>query len=246
MAKSKKLDQRSILNHHGIRLHKLTFGCRKAFKDTHRKKPVKLSEKREWKNALCSVCMEFPHSAVLLLCSSYESGCRPYMCATDDRFSNCLEQFKKFENEVPELLCPLCRGQVKGWTTVKPAREYLNTKKRTCTHDKCSFIGNYKDLRKHVKLEHPCARPHDMDPSRVKEWEKLENDRDHGDVLSLIRSTMPRATINGDYVIESDYSDYSSDDYESRRVRNNNSRNAGQHVGLLAGRRVGRLRGHVR
>lgn len=89
--------------------------------------------------------MEFPHNAVLLLCSSYNKGCRPYMCATGRRYSNCLDQYKKaytkvtstqnseqlnlpVENvslnldagqpsekvDVPELLCPLCRGQVKG------------------------------------------------------------------------------------------------------------------------------------
>jgi hypothetical protein len=37
--------------------------------------------------------------------------------------------------EVPELLCPLCRGQVKGWTVVEPARKHLNAKKRTCMQD---------------------------------------------------------------------------------------------------------------
>ncbi|KAL0323364.1 UNVERIFIED_CONTAM: hypothetical protein Sangu_1955700 [Sesamum angustifolium] len=34
------------------------------------------------------------------------------------------------KSETSELLCPLCRGQVKGWTVVEPARWYLDAKKR--------------------------------------------------------------------------------------------------------------------
>ncbi|GFQ02422.1 hypothetical protein PHJA_002386100 [Phtheirospermum japonicum] len=204
--------------------------------------------------------MEYPHNAVLLLCSSYEKGCRPYMCATSHRYSNCLEQYKKAHYG---LLCPLCRGQVKGWTVVDPARKYLNSKKRSCMQDNCSFLGNYKDLRKHVKSEHPLARPRDVDPTRAEMWKKLENERELDDVFSTIRSTMPGAVVMGDYVIVSDDDGFSSDfdddgdyvtlpshwDYEfgvrsARRVRNRHgSRNAGQNVGLLAARRVGRLRG---
>ncbi|KAJ7962895.1 Protein of unknown function (DUF1644) [Quillaja saponaria] len=36
-----------------------------------------------------------PHNAVLQKCSSYEMGCRPYMCNTSYRHSNCLDQFCK-------------------------------------------------------------------------------------------------------------------------------------------------------
>ncbi|KAI6689373.1 hypothetical protein NL676_026201 [Syzygium grande] len=31
-------------------------------------------EKKAWDQATCSVCMEYPHNAVLLLCSSYDKG----------------------------------------------------------------------------------------------------------------------------------------------------------------------------
>ncbi|KAI3460611.1 hypothetical protein Pfo_017274 [Paulownia fortunei] len=234
MAKSKKLQWKTDCRGHGASLHKLSSRCKKVCGGARLEKlQVKASEKKEWEDALCSVCMEFPHNAVLLLCSSYDNGCRPYMCATSHRYSNCLEQYRKAytkvtanqstqswqgsmddmdiseesgwpdgKSETSELLCPLCRGQVKGWTVVEPARRYLNAKKRTCMQDNCSFVGTYKVIRKHVKLEHPLARPRDVDPSHAEKWKKLENERDLSDVFSTIRSTMPGAIVIGDYVIE--------------------------------------------
>lgn len=185
----------------------------KIFKDT-KKNSSKLSEKKDWEDATCSVCMEYPHNAVLLLCSSYNKGCRPYMCATSYRFSNCLDQFKKAytkatsgvdtlgldaKAEASQLLCPLCRGQVKGWTLVESARKYLNKKKRTCMEENCSFVGNYKQLKKHVKVEHPLARPRKVDPSLEEEWKRLERERERNDVIS----TLPPGTIIvGDYVLD--------------------------------------------
>ncbi|XAR66931.1 hypothetical protein NMG60_11013314 [Bertholletia excelsa] len=50
---------------------------------------------KEWEEARCPVCMEHPHNAVLLICSSHEKGCRPYMCDTSYRHSNCFDQFRK-------------------------------------------------------------------------------------------------------------------------------------------------------
>lgn len=77
---------------------------------------------------------------------------------------------------------------------------HLNTKKRTCMQDNCSFVGTYKELRKHVKTEHPWARPREVDPSLAEKWKKLENDRELNDVMSTISSTMPGSIIMGDYV----------------------------------------------
>ncbi|PIN19011.1 hypothetical protein CDL12_08296 [Handroanthus impetiginosus] len=247
MAKSKKLEQCDT-RYHVILLRKLSSQCAKMYGDARPERGrVKASEKREWDDAVCSVCMEFPHNGVLLLCSSYDKGCRPYMCATSHRYSNCLEQYRKAytkvtpnksaqswlastddidfseesslldgKSEISELLCPLCRGQVKGWTVVESARRYLNTKKRSCMQDNCSFVGTYKELRRHVKLEHPLARPRDVDPSHAEKWKKLENERDLSDVFSTISSTMPGAIVIGDYVIERNYHGYSRnyDSYE--------------------------------
>ncbi|PNX97370.1 hypothetical protein L195_g020599, partial [Trifolium pratense] len=49
----------------------------------------------KWEEARCPVCMEHPHNTVLLICSSHEKGCCPYMCNTGYRHSNCLDQFCK-------------------------------------------------------------------------------------------------------------------------------------------------------
>ena len=202
-------------------------------------------DKKDWEDATCSVCMEYPHNAVLLLCSSHDKGCRPYMCGTSFRYSNCLDQYKKAytkvtstnlgqpldgsddnpimnpvtnwpveKGEVTELACPLCRGQVKGWTVVEPAREYLNSKKRSCMQDNCSFVGNYKELRKHVRAEHPCAQPREVDPMLEQKWRRLERERERDDVISTIRSSMPGAVVFGDYVIEGNRYDVDSDEVE--------------------------------
>uniref|UniRef100_A0A1D1XCJ6 Zinc finger protein 62 n=1 Tax=Anthurium amnicola TaxID=1678845 RepID=A0A1D1XCJ6_9ARAE len=52
---------------------------------------------KEWDEISCPICMDHPHNAVLLLCSSHEKGCRPYMCDTSNRHSNCLDRFKKLK-----------------------------------------------------------------------------------------------------------------------------------------------------
>lgn len=207
------------------------------------KKCSKALDKKDLEDVTCSVCMECPHNAVLLLCSSHDNGCRPYMCGTSFQFSNCLDQYKNAYTkitssndgqhvhgsvdspvllpdsswpiekcEVTELACPLCRGQVKGWTVVEPAREYLNAKKRSCMQDNCSFLGNYKELRKHVRAEHPSARPREVDPILEQKWRRLERERERDDVISTIRSTMPGAMVFGDYVIESNHNAFDSDE----------------------------------
>lgn len=200
-------------------------------------------EKKDWKGATCSVCMEVPHNAILLLCSSYNQGCRPYMCATSHRYSNCFEQYKKaytkatsvqnsqqetdysnFDSsagerkddaKVPELLCPLCRRQVKGWTVVEAARKSLNAKKRSCMQDDCSFVGSYKELRKHVRSKHPFSRPREVDPVREEKWKRLECERERNDVISTILSSTPGAMVLGDYVLEPNDHAFYSDETDS-------------------------------
>jgi len=54
-------------------------------------------QKKEWDDALCPICMDHPHNAVLLLCSSHDKGCRSYICDTSYRHSNCLDRFKKMK-----------------------------------------------------------------------------------------------------------------------------------------------------
>lgn len=194
---------------------------------------------KEWEEARCPVCMEHPHNAVLLLCASHEKGCRPYMCDTSYRHSNCLDQFRKSISEPtltisqpeerpdptltplseaivtdlqeerseedtftmntttescedpvkPKLLCPLCRGEITGWTVVEPARHFMNAKSRSCSCETCDFTGMYTDLRKHARLAHPLVRPSEADPERQRNWRRLERQRDFEDLLSTLRSS---------------------------------------------------------
>lgn len=197
---------------------------------------------KEWEEARCPVCMEHPHNAILLICSSHEKGCRPYMCDTSYRHSNCFDQFQKsflessstnlqdsgaqlltpnsmasttpestvtdlqeersedalpsssivsVESPVkPKLLCPLCRGQIKDWIVVEPARKFMDEKCRSCSSESCEFSGTYSDLRKHARVDHPSARPSDVDPERQRNWRRLERQRDLGDLLSTLQSSV--------------------------------------------------------
>ncbi|KAL2228971.1 uncharacterized protein LOC105162095 [Sesamum indicum] len=197
---------------------------------------------REWEAARCPVCMEHPHNAILLICSSHEKGCRPFMCDTSYRHSNCFDQFRKsfsdasaelqspenvpiltssllssttvsenavsdlegersLEGPIPitvpsensvksKLVCPLCRGLINGWTVVEAARHFMNAKSRSCACETCEFSGTYTDLRKHARLVHPLVRPTDADPERQRSWRRLERQRDLGDLLSTLQSSI--------------------------------------------------------
>lgn len=90
----------------------------------------------------------------------------------------------------PELLCPLCRGQINGWTVVDSARYFMNAKARSCASETCDFSGTYKDLRKHARAVHPLVRPTDADPERQDNWRRLEQQRDLGDLISTLQSSI--------------------------------------------------------
>ncbi|KAE8696111.1 40S ribosomal protein S5-like [Hibiscus syriacus] len=151
-----------------------------------------------WDDAMCPICLEIPHNAVLLRCSSSDNGCRPFMCNTSYRHSNCLDQFTNSslsspstsvlrETHEPELLCPLCRGEIHGWTVIEPARQFLNNKARSCSSEKCDFRGTYRELRKHARSAHPNVRPTEVDEERRCDWTRFELERDHDDMLSSIQ-----------------------------------------------------------
>lgn len=150
-------------------------------------------DEKEWEEVRCPICMEHPHNAILLLCSSHKKGCRPFICDTSYRHSNCFDQFRKSSSsadffsltleEQSGLVCPLCRGTVTGWNVVHPAREFLNCKTRSCALETCSFNGNYSELRKHARLEHPSKRPSEASPDRQSNWMKLQQQRDIEDAL---------------------------------------------------------------
>lgn len=95
------------------------------------------------------------------------------------------------ENETPQkILCPLCRGDIKEWVVVEDARRFMNAKSRSCSCETCTYNGTYADLRKHARLEHPLVRPSEADPERERNWRRLERQRDLGDLLSTLQSSM--------------------------------------------------------
>lgn len=190
-----------------------------------------------WEDVICPICLDFPHNGVLLQCSSYDKGCRPFMCDTDNTHSNCLDRFKRahglpVDAKVSSTVtgasaasiqaiafeggshptCPLCRGEVTGWIVINEARAYLNTKKRCCQEKVCSYLGNYMELQLHAQQEHPHARPSEIDPTQQLDWENFEQSSEVIDVLSTIHSEVPHGVVLGDYVIE--YGVDSGDEYE--------------------------------
>ncbi|CAJ1973802.1 unnamed protein product [Sphenostylis stenocarpa] len=194
-----------------------------------------------WEHVICPICLEVPHNSVLLQCSSYDKGCRPFVCDTSQLHSNCLDRFKSTrgtpstsindstsemsdansmtnsESVVSDcqykLCCPLCRGDVSGWIIVDRARAHLDEKKRCCDEQQCAFIGSYSELQKHAQLKHPHACPSKIDPARQLDWENFQQSSEIIDVLSTIHSEIPRGVVLGDYVIEYGNDD-SADEFE--------------------------------
>ncbi|XP_072963693.1 uncharacterized protein [Typha angustifolia] len=188
-----------------------------------------------WEDAICPICLEFPHNGVLLLCSSHKKGCRTFMCDTDQTHSNCLDRFK-IVHGVPSALrgsangsssegvraissntdshptCPLCRGEVTGWIVIDEARQHLNMKRRCCEEKLCSYVGNYRELQQHAKQEHPHSRPSEIDPGQQQDWANFQESSEIIDILSTIHSEVPNSVVLGDYVVE--YGDDSGDEYE--------------------------------
>lgn len=195
-----------------------------------------------WEDVTCPICLDFPHNGVLLQCSSYDNGCRPFMCDTDNTHSNCLTRFKSASGvpQATECLiasesstestlmipstcesrpaCPLCRGEVTGWVIIKEARAHLNMKKRCCQEKQCYYMGNFVELQRHALLKHPHSRPSEIDPARQLDWENFQQSSDIIDVLSTIHAEVPHGVVLGDYVIEYG-DDEDGDDYDDFRDR---------------------------
>ncbi|KAH9603307.1 hypothetical protein KSS87_022563 [Heliosperma pusillum] len=175
-----------------------------------------------WDDVTCPICLDHPHNCVLLQCSSYEQGCRPFVCDTNHFHANCLERFKTAygmpteiksfstldteTSQIPESSdkpsCPLCRGDVNGWIIIETARQFMDQKTRYCEEPRCLFVGTFSELQKHAQEEHPSSRPSRIDPARQLDWENFQQSSEIVDVLSTIHSEVPRGIVLGDYVIE--------------------------------------------
>ncbi|GER27432.1 hypothetical protein STAS_03138 [Striga asiatica] len=142
------------------------------------------NEEKQWNDTVCPICMDHPHNAVLLLCSSHKTGCRPFVCDTSYRHSNCLDQL--LLTKTRHLSCPLCRGPVSGFRVVGPARHLMNSKPRNCSLETCDFAGTYADLRKHARAQHPSARPLEPSQARKADWSELEQRLEMEDAAALV------------------------------------------------------------
>ncbi|CAH2067991.1 unnamed protein product [Thlaspi arvense] len=149
--------------------------------------PVQTEGPREWEDVRCVICMEPPHNAVLLRCSSSSKGCRAYMCDTSARHSNCFKQYRR-SNKNPfnpkAFKCPLCRGE--GYETIKvsSARRFMNAKSRSCSIEGCDFSGTYSQLNSHLKTEHPgFIRPR-VNPEKQRRWEQMQRDAEYAELMT--------------------------------------------------------------
>ncbi|XP_010550873.1 PREDICTED: uncharacterized protein LOC104821642 [Tarenaya hassleriana] len=147
---------------------------------------------RELDEVSCPICMDHPHNAVLLLCTSHDNGCRSYICDTSYRHSNCLDQFKKIQSEfttIPSdsgLGSNLDGSQHEGGTA---RRDSFNRLARTLDSEGEGIlelnIGDSETLRRRVEQE----QSEEEDPranlkcplcrGTVLGWKVLEEVRDY-------------------------------------------------------------------
>ncbi|KAI6679395.1 hypothetical protein NL676_033276 [Syzygium grande] len=181
---------------------------------------------KEWEDARCPVCMEHPHNAVLLICASHDKGCRPYMCDTSYRHSNCLDQFRKSfagtSSAVPQqdINLSVDANLSPGATldsTIVDAEEIIERPATVSlgdpgpirwTWDIFRETGAVKtglsalpDLRKHARLEHPLVRPSEADPERQRNWRRMERQRDIGDLISTLQSSFSEDRNDEDAIL---------------------------------------------
>ncbi|CAN8312256.1 unnamed protein product [Cochlearia groenlandica] len=160
--------------------------CRSK-KEKEPESPLEQESASEWEDVRCVICMEPPHNAVLLQCSSFSKGCRAYMCDTTARHSNCFKQYRRNNNNKSNgktLNCPYCRGEVSGTTKSTCARRFMNARPRRCAVDKCEFSGTYSQLKTHLKTEHPGFIPSKIDPWEQQMWQQLERETEYIELLS--------------------------------------------------------------
>ncbi|XP_024011131.1 uncharacterized protein LOC18009369 [Eutrema salsugineum] len=149
--------------------------------------PIQTEGAREWEDVRCVICMEPPHNAVLLQCTSSYKGCRPYMCDTSARHSNCFKQYRRNKGnrlDTKTLKCPFCRGEVFETIKVSGARRFMNAKPRSCSFEDCDFSGTYSQLNNHLKTDHPGFIPLKVDPQKQMMWEQMQRDAEYIELMT--------------------------------------------------------------
>ncbi|KAE9460291.1 hypothetical protein C3L33_07807, partial [Rhododendron williamsianum] len=146
-----------------------------------------------WEDVVCPICLDFPHNGVLLQCSSYEKGCRPFVCDTDHLHSNCLDRFKTAYGMSSGSRSP-STSEATSLESMDPIRQ--------------SQVTNHLVLYVEEKLQGTCstrtphACPSKVDPARQLDWENFQQSSEIIDVLNTIHAEVPRGVVLGDYVIE--------------------------------------------
>lgn len=71
-------------------------------------------------------------------------------------------------------------------------------------HEDCSFVGTYKRLKKKNMWSPSIGyqKPREIDPARLAEWEKFENEKERQDAISIVRALNPGSVIMGDHIID--------------------------------------------
>lgn len=134
------------------------------------KNPLESEENvKEWEEARCPVCMEHPHNAILLICSSHEKGCRPFMCNTSYRHSNCLDQFRKSFSQTSSTT-PQVEGHISN-TNISHVQtteaNSIDTQEERSEGSVTIHSLSCEDLSK-PKLVCPLCR------GQIKEWKVVE------------------------------------------------------------------------
>ncbi|KAD3338404.1 hypothetical protein E3N88_33925 [Mikania micrantha] len=136
---------------------------------------------KEWDEISCPICMDHPHNAVLILCSSHAKGCRSFICDTSYRHSNCLDRFKKLVSETtspttdPPGLIPANGNPVEENGIHEPA-EYVELAGGHQDPDSNNDINNDNDalsVRSNSCLKCPLCR------GKVAGWEVVEEVRQY-------------------------------------------------------------------
>lgn len=84
------------------------------------------------------------------------------------------------------------------------ARDFMNAKARSCSLESCGFSGSYGELRKHARNDHPSVRPSEADPERQRDWRRMEQQRDLGDLFSTVQSALGGEEDGGEAFDEDD------------------------------------------
>ncbi|CAL5444065.1 unnamed protein product [Camellia sinensis] len=158
-------------------------------------------DEKEWEEVRCPICMEHPHNAVLLLCSSHERDVA-LTCATPASATRTVSTSSANHQPLPHHQQILLN---KFLFTLPPITEELRNNNKTSSQEgfmgdnsnqsfrahsvgakltgTCDFSGTYSELRKHARLEHPFVRPSEADSRRQSDWMSLEHERDVQDII---------------------------------------------------------------